>query len=185
MKITAKARHAAATSSPSYTLSDGPPVPNARRRLPPHLEQRPEVLLYNGRTLVQPRMPALLAQYGLAEARSDGRAPPLPSDEDLAAEDFAAAASDGPELMFVERTPPPDPTKHSRKRLAQWQRWQQVVLPRILPDFARVLHETKSLRDMDGRAPRPSTCACQKKTQKVVIMRFAGTWLQGSGNCKD
>ncbi|KAJ7300479.1 hypothetical protein DFH08DRAFT_828432 [Mycena albidolilacea] len=174
MKIPAKARHTAATSSPSYSLADGPRVPNARRKFPDHIAQRPEVLLYNGRTLVQPRMPALLAQYGLAEERSDGHAPPLASDEDLAAEELAVAASDCPDLMFIEHTPPPDPTKHRRKRAAQWQRWQNEVLPKLLPHFARLLQETKSLREMDSRRPQPSTCACPTQTHTIAVMRFAG-----------
>ncbi|KAJ7339167.1 hypothetical protein DFH08DRAFT_964202 [Mycena albidolilacea] len=110
--------------------------PQSSRKFPDHITQRPEVLLYNGRMLVQPRMPALLAQYGLAEERSDGHAPPLASDEDLAAEELAVAASDGADLMFIKHTPPPDPTKHRRKRAAQWQRWQNEVLPKLLPHFA-------------------------------------------------
>jgi hypothetical protein len=97
------------------------------------------------------------------------------SAEDQAAEEFAAATSDGPELMFMERTPPPDPTKHRRKRAAQWQRWQQEILPKVLPHFALLLHETKSLREMDGRQPRIPSCACQHKTHKIAVMRFAST----------
>ncbi|KAJ7857948.1 hypothetical protein B0H14DRAFT_2578119 [Mycena olivaceomarginata] len=162
MKIPAKASHTG-----GHLLAILQPrrrscaVPNARRKFPDHIAQQPEVLLYNGRTLVQPRMPALLAQYGLAEERSDGHAPPLASDEDLAAEELAVAALDGPDLMFIEHTPPPDPTKHRRKRAAQWQRWQNEVLPKLLPHFAQLLQETKSLREMDSRRPQPSTCACR------------------------
>ncbi|KAJ7327954.1 hypothetical protein DFH08DRAFT_710067 [Mycena albidolilacea] len=73
----------------------------------------------------------------------------------------------------MERTPPPDPTKHRRKRAAQWQRWEQETLPKVLPHFALLLHETKSLREMDGRQPRIPSGACQHKTHKIAVMRFA------------
>ncbi|KAJ6522619.1 hypothetical protein B0H19DRAFT_1215139 [Mycena capillaripes] len=83
-----------------------------------------------------------------------GRAAPPVSDKDRAAEDFAEAAAADPDIIFMERTPPPDPGQHRRKRAAQWERWQRSVLPMLLLELARLLHETKSLRDLDGRRPQ-------------------------------
>ncbi|KAJ7820784.1 hypothetical protein B0H14DRAFT_3147027 [Mycena olivaceomarginata] len=153
LKLTPKARHAAAMSSPTYTLREGPRVADPRRKLD-HVARRPDVVLHDGRTLVQPRLPALLTQFGLTETRHNGRAAPPVSDKDRAAEDFAEAAAEHPEIMFMERTPMPDPAQHRRKQAAQWERWQCSVLPILLPEFARLLHETKSLRDLDGRHPQ-------------------------------
>ncbi|KAJ6558869.1 hypothetical protein DFH09DRAFT_1485992 [Mycena vulgaris] len=171
LKLSAKQRHAAATSSPAYILEPGPPAANTRRR---EDSNRPaDVLLQNGRTLVQPRLPSLLHQLGVAEARR-GRAPPAISGEDIAASDFAEAASDDPDIMAVQRTPPPTPGVHLRKREAQWKRWQQSVLPTLLPELACLFYETKSLRDLDRRQQQQRTaCACKLKTLKIAILHFS------------
>lgn len=113
-----KKRNALATamsSSPSYDLTDGPPVLHPLRKNPDHVAQRPDVMLNHGRTLVQPRLPALLGQFGMTEPRRDNRPPPPISDQDRAAEEFAAAASDGPDIVHIANTPPPDRGKHQRK----------------------------------------------------------------------
>jgi hypothetical protein len=171
LKLTSKARHVAATSSPSYTLQDGPRVSDPRRKLD-HIARRPDVLLHDGRTLVQPRLPALVTQFGLMETRPEGRAALPVSDMDRAAEDFAEAAAEDPDIIFMERTPPPDPAQHRRKRAAQWERWQRSVLPMLRPELARLLHETKSLRDLDGRRPQSPSCACNRRSHKVAVVHF-------------
>ncbi|KAJ7850425.1 hypothetical protein B0H14DRAFT_3137678 [Mycena olivaceomarginata] len=178
LKLTPKARHAAATSSPTYTLREGPRVADPRRKLD-HVTCRPDVVLHDGRTLVQPRLPTLLTQFGLTETRHNGRVAPPVSDKDRAAEDFAEAAAEHPEIMFMEHTPMPDPAQHRRKQAAQWERWQCSVLPILLPEFARLLHETKSLRDLDGRHPQtPSSIEdveiyfCDCTPAAVQLMRL-------------
>ncbi|KAF8143385.1 hypothetical protein K438DRAFT_1783790 [Mycena galopus ATCC 62051] len=179
MKLTPKARRqarnaAVASSSPAiYELQEGPAVPDPRRKVAPHVSRHPDVLLYNGQTLVQPRLPALLAQYGLVEARTDGRHQPPPSAEDLAAQDLADEAARDPDIMFVNTTPPPDKTKHRRKRAAQWHRWQNETLPALLPEYARMIQEMKSLRDLEGRKPQASPCACHKEIHRVAVVRFS------------
>ncbi|KAJ7336153.1 hypothetical protein DFH08DRAFT_965053 [Mycena albidolilacea] len=172
LKLTPKARHVAATSSPSYTLQDGPRVSDPRRKLD-HIARRLDVLLHGGRTLVQPRLPALVTQFGLMETRPEGRAAPPVSDTDRAAEDFAEAAAEDPDIIFIEHTPPPDPAQHRRKRAAQWERWQRSVLPMLRPELARLLHETKSLRDLDGRRPQSPSCACNRRSHKVAVVHFS------------
>ncbi|KAJ7717766.1 hypothetical protein B0H14DRAFT_3521899 [Mycena olivaceomarginata] len=153
MKLTQKARKAAreATegSSPSkYALHSGPP----------HVTRLPDVLLYNGRTLVQPRMPALLAQYGLTESRQDGRAPPPVSVEDRAAQEFADEASSEPDIMWS------DPTANTRQNQAS---------PCSSQAFGRVLQETKSLRDLEGRRQQTPSCHCLVKIHNISIVRFS------------
>jgi hypothetical protein len=173
LTLSKKARNKAAAgakSSPSYALHDGPPVPNARRKVAPNVAQQPDVLLPNGRTLVQPRMSSLLSHMGILPARTDLHTPPPLSGEELEAQ---IAASDDPDIMFVRHTPPPDPTKHSRKRAKQWEWWQQDVLPALLPHFALLLQETKSLRDLDGRCVQQSSCPCTTRIVKVAIVHFS------------
>jgi hypothetical protein len=114
----------------------------------------------------------------VAEARR-GHATPAISDEDIAA-DFAEAASDDPDIMGVQRTPPPTPGVHRRKREAQWKRWQQSVLPTLLPELARLFFETKSLRDLDRRQEQQRTaCTCKSKTLKIAILHFSCTSGRG------
>jgi hypothetical protein len=126
LKLSAKQRHMAATSSPAYVLEPGLPAANTRHH---EDSNRPtDVLLQNGRTLVQPRLPSLLHQFGVAEARC-GHATPAISDEDITAADFAEVTSDDPDIMGVQRTPPPTPGIHLRKREAQWKRWQHLCYP--------------------------------------------------------
>ncbi|KAF8207995.1 hypothetical protein K438DRAFT_1754740 [Mycena galopus ATCC 62051] len=171
LKLSAKQRHAAATSSPAYVLEPGLRAANTRHR---EDSGRPaDVLLQNGRTLVQPRLPSLLHQFGVAEARH-GHATPVISDEDIAAADFAEAASDDPDIMGAQHTPPPTPGIHRRKREAQWKRWQQSVLPTLLPELACLFYETKSLRDLDSHQQQQRTaCTCKLKTLKIAILHFS------------
>ncbi|KAJ7156128.1 hypothetical protein B0H12DRAFT_981150, partial [Mycena haematopus] len=59
------------------------------------------------------------------------------------------------------------------KRAAQWQRWQQTVLPQLVPEFARLMEETSSLRKLEGRELEIRSCACKRKRHKVAIVRFS------------
>ncbi|KAF7360907.1 hypothetical protein MSAN_01120600 [Mycena sanguinolenta] len=114
LKLSAKDRHAAATSSPSYDLHAGGRAPNIRRKFDTVAD--PDILLHNGQTLRQGRLPTLLSRLGVLEAQS-GHAPPI-SDEDQAQEGFTDPdpASHEPDIVFFESSPPPDPGKHQRKR---------------------------------------------------------------------
>ncbi|KAJ7796379.1 hypothetical protein B0H14DRAFT_3494859 [Mycena olivaceomarginata] len=118
-------------------------------------------------------MPALLTQYGLTEPRQDGRAPPPVSVEDRAAQEFADEASSEPDIMWSDPTPTPNKTKHCRARAKQWERWQGEILPALLPEFGRVLQETKSLRDLEGRRQQTPSCHCLVKIHNISIVRFS------------
>ncbi|KAF7334360.1 hypothetical protein MSAN_02375400 [Mycena sanguinolenta] len=171
LKLSAKDHHAAATSSPSYDLHAGGRAPNIRRKFDTVAD--PDILLHNGQTLRQGRLPTLLSRLGVLEAQS-GHAPPI-SDEDQAQEGFTDPdpASHEPDIVFFESSPPPDPGKHQRKRATQWQRWQHEVLPKLLPELAQLLEETKSLRELEGRCSEIPSCACHKKRHRVAVVYFS------------
>ncbi|KAF7338870.1 hypothetical protein MSAN_02210100 [Mycena sanguinolenta] len=82
-------------------------------------------------------------------------------------------ASHEPGIVFFESSPPPDPGKHQRKRATQWQRWQHEVLPKLLPELAQLLEETKSLRELEGRCSEIPSCACHKKRHRVAVVYFS------------
>lgn len=143
LKLSAKQHHTAATSSPAYISEPGPPTANTRHHEDPN---RPmDVLLQNGRKLVQPHLPLLLHQF---EAHC-GCTTPAISDEDITMADFAEVMSNDPDIMGVPRTSPLTPGVHCCKQEVQWKRWQQSVLPTLLPELVRLFYETKSLRDLD------------------------------------
>ncbi|KAF7343583.1 hypothetical protein MSAN_01978800 [Mycena sanguinolenta] len=177
--LSKKQRHAAATSSPSLALEPGPNVPHHRRKVPAHIARRPQVLLNHGRTLTQARLPALLTQMGLdgppLNPAPSSDADPEPSDMDRKPSQFMAGVDEVADLSWVRQTQSPDPGEYRRKRVSQWRRWQTEVLPVLLPLYARLLHETKSLRHLDGRRPTPSTCQCVKNKHKVSIVHFSST----------
>ncbi|KAJ7204070.1 hypothetical protein GGX14DRAFT_368993 [Mycena pura] len=73
-----------------------------------------------------------------------------------------------------ERTPPLSaPGNHARKRAAQWERWQQDIIPNLIPHYLDVLYETRSLRHLDRLVPRPMACSCPSQRQKIAVVRFS------------
>ncbi|KAJ7219844.1 hypothetical protein C8J57DRAFT_1095127 [Mycena rebaudengoi] len=157
-----KKERAAAQKAPSYLAVPGPAVPHHNKKLKLAANQ-PNILLPRERTLVQGHLPPLPAASTSAIT--------LPLDNDV-----APPPSPGPFFFHPDRfsEPPPDPTKHQRKRLRQWQRWQQDVLPGLLPHLVSVLHETRSLRDVDKLLLPVAACSCGgvRNTLKVTILRF-------------
>ncbi|KAJ7659662.1 hypothetical protein DFH06DRAFT_1130430 [Mycena polygramma] len=177
LKLSKKQHGVTAASSPvSYDLLPGPRAVHHRRKIPRHIARRPDVLLYNGKTLIQPCLSPLLGQSAFSYQAVDGSPSRTPqtSEADRVAEEFAAGASQDPDITPVRGTSPPDPGRHRRKKAAQWQLWQQEVLPALLPHYATLLYDTKSLRELDGRMPPSSTCHCTTtKLHKVAIVRFS------------
>lgn len=160
-RLTKKERQAAAAAAatPSYTPVPGPKVPHQNKRVPEHLRSRPDIYLADGRTLEQPRLPPFVGE-------TIGR----PSNAD------AQGLGLGDDIWAPERTPPPqESTQHARKRAAQWRRWQEDVIPLLIDHYVRLLHKTKSLRDMPPSTPCPPVCSCGKKTRKVAIVHFTCT----------
>ncbi|KAJ7305671.1 hypothetical protein DFH08DRAFT_824972 [Mycena albidolilacea] len=166
LKLSAKACHAAATSSPSFALEPGARIADICQ----HFDTtRRDVLLPNGTTLVQPRLPSLLTRLGAMPPQLTPE-----SEEDPGAEEFTAAASDAPDIMHV---PGPELTSlnlHNRIRQANqsaW--WQGEVVPVLLPELALLLQESKSLGNLDGCEAATPSCACDRKRHKVIIMHFS------------
>ncbi|KAJ7257320.1 hypothetical protein C8J57DRAFT_1516785 [Mycena rebaudengoi] len=142
-----KKKRAAAQKAPSYLAVPGPAVPHHNKKLKPAANQ-PNILLPRKRTLVQGHLPPLPAASTSAIT--------LPLDDDV-----APPPSPGPFFFHPDRfsQPPPDPTKHQRKHLRQWQRWQE---------------ETRSLRDVDKLLLSVAACSCGgvQNMLKVTILRF-------------
>ncbi|KAJ7080149.1 hypothetical protein B0H15DRAFT_953635 [Mycena belliarum] len=160
--LTARARKAAYETMQAAGSSVpvlGPHVGlNTRTKEPFHIAARPDIYLPNGRTLVQPRLPQL-SYAATGNVRDDEH-----------------EGYDDRDMVAPDRTPPPDSKRHQRKRLSQWRRWQLEVIPKIIPEFTRILYKTKTLRHIDSLPlpPTPSdTCLCVKKVLKVAIVRFS------------
>ncbi|KAJ7507645.1 hypothetical protein B0H11DRAFT_2218486 [Mycena galericulata] len=165
-RMTAKERHAA-QQNPSYYAVPGPSIPHPLAKVPSHVNNRPDIVLANGRTLIQPCLPPLLARAGLGGEILGG------ADNEDAREGPDGDAYDERDIVPPDRTPPPDPTQHRRKRAAQWQRWQGEVIPNLLPHFARFLHSTKSMRHYDGVEIPRKTCQCVGRVLKVAVVHFS------------
>ncbi|KAJ7071743.1 hypothetical protein B0H15DRAFT_793346 [Mycena belliarum] len=157
-RLTARERREANERPSSFLPARGPNVPHPRARIPDHIRTRPEIYLPNGRTYFQRRLPPLI---------NPSRLPPATGHEE---------AYDDRDIVPAEHTPPPDATRHQRKRISQARRWQLETLPKVMPFLARVLYKTKSLRHSDKLASPPTSmnCACEKaKAHKVAIVRFS------------
>ncbi|KAJ7688716.1 hypothetical protein B0H17DRAFT_847091, partial [Mycena rosella] len=64
------------------------------------------------------------------------------------------------------------------KRSNQWRRWQQDVIPPLIPHFVGLLHLTKSLRLSDTlQLPIQTACTglvpCSVTKRKIAILRFS------------
>ncbi|KAJ7079204.1 hypothetical protein C8R44DRAFT_754712 [Mycena epipterygia] len=155
---------ARAVAPPSYLAVPGPSIPHPRQKVPGHISRRPDILLGNGQTLVQPHLPALYAHSAFT---------PVNSDRDEADYDqHDILPSDG----NIPPTPRRDPTTHRRKREAQWRCWQGEVLPGLIPHYVRILEQTRSLCEFDKLPHRTRTNACvclNTKVSKIAIVHFS------------
>ncbi|KAK6967060.1 hypothetical protein R3P38DRAFT_2589614 [Favolaschia claudopus] len=167
-----------ASSSPSaYRLQRGPPVQNIRRK-----KRRPntvpDVLLHNGLTLFQPHLPrnAIPPSTPQSDASSRNTHTPASASSASDATDVLEAeppSTDHAHLTFLDEEP--KKSSYRRKRIAQSVRWQQEVLPQLLPVFAALLQETKSLRTLHSQPqiPRHSACDCRITNIRVTIVRWS------------
>jgi hypothetical protein len=171
-RLTKKERHAASSRTVSYLPTQGPGISHHRQKIPSHIRNRPEIYLANGRTLVQPHLPPLLGHVGFTEFSTCGRTHMVTRPEKDVEENLRSE----PDLWEPDRTPPPSPSKHGRKRVAQWQRWQTEVIPNLIPHYIDVLYESKSLRDLEKLVPQSTACNCVGHTRKITIIRFSCTW---------
>jgi hypothetical protein len=63
----------------------------------------------------------------------------------------------------------PSPTKNSDKKVTQWRRWMNDVIPALLHPYLALLRETSSLRDLQ---PNVDSCTCGARKLKVVCVYF-------------
>ncbi|KAJ7896179.1 hypothetical protein B0H13DRAFT_2338508 [Mycena leptocephala] len=150
MKLTKAQRHAAASSSPTYELLPRPSVPHPLAKVPAHIARWPDVQLFGGITLIQPRLPSLLGQFGLTELRNNARRPPPMSPSDAAANNFAEAASDDPDMMPIDDSPPaPDPNPGASERRSGSGNKVPTQLGRIPPQLKplRLQHQAPQGRN--------------------------------------
>ncbi|KAJ7866947.1 hypothetical protein B0H14DRAFT_3442077 [Mycena olivaceomarginata] len=60
-----------------------------------------------------------------------------------------------------------------RLRQQQWRNWTYDVLPKLVPVFLRLWHETESLRTTDELALPPTRpCACKTRTLDIAVVRM-------------
>ncbi|KAJ7806688.1 hypothetical protein B0H14DRAFT_3483868 [Mycena olivaceomarginata] len=76
-------------------------------------------------------------------------------------------------IFEIERTPPISPSKHHKKRAAQWHRWDQEIIPLLIPHYSWVRWETKSFHELEKLPTPAQDCDCIPRIQTVAIMRFS------------
>ncbi|KAJ7447425.1 hypothetical protein FB451DRAFT_1411843 [Mycena latifolia] len=68
---------------------------------------------------------------------------------------------------------PPTPRSGPAKRSQQWQRWTHEVIPKLVPVFIKLMHDTLSLRDTSSLAVRDSPpCACNLHVLDFIAHLF-------------
>jgi hypothetical protein len=78
----------------------------------------------------------------------------------------------------------PSPNKQKARaqgpplRQQQWRNWTYDVLPKLVPVFLRLWHETESLRTTDELALPPTRpCACKTRTLDIAVVRMSGMFV--------
>jgi hypothetical protein len=62
-------------------------------------------------------------------------------------------------------------------RQQQWRNWT-YVLPKLVPVFLRLWHETESLRTTDELALPPTRpCACKTRTLDITVVHMSGMFF--------
>ncbi|KAJ7080331.1 hypothetical protein C8R44DRAFT_894812 [Mycena epipterygia] len=164
MRMTKEQRRVAA--QPLSYEHNSETIPDVRNRLPDHLPRRGEILFPNGRMLVQRPLPPRVGHVGFNSYTTVNIDPATPADNQ-------DRLPDGGTIFDIERTPPISPSKHRKKRAAQWRRWDQEIIPLLIPHYSWVVWETKFLRELEKLGPPVQDCDCIPRNQRVTIMRFS------------
>jgi hypothetical protein len=151
-----------ATTAEAYRLR---PVKKPNDRRQPKDYDNGLVILPNGRKLTQnPALPRLPGQVGLR-----GERPVDFDDIARAGEDLAVPLPPLGEQVFFNGIDGGSPSKHRAKRLRQWERWTNEILPLIIPTYIELQRKSHSLRDeivLDIEAGR---CQCCQTARKLLI----------------
>ncbi len=160
--------------APSYGL-----IPTRRtHHLTKHVNSRPFLLMPYGEAYTQsPNLPKLTGQVGFA-------GDPLPREqrlEDESASLVEGAWSDPMDASYLLGFPPPasDPVPRSNaaKKLRQWARWQDEVIPRLLTPYLELLAETRSLSNLNDITLPLCTCGGRPRTVNAAVVSFTGDEL--------
>ncbi|KIM35718.1 hypothetical protein M413DRAFT_14387 [Hebeloma cylindrosporum] len=164
-----KAHHdrAAEPSLPSYMPTPGPSQRHHLSQSKP-TPRRPLVYLADRETLTQDYpLPRLPGQVGFAGGRpQDGLVPVPPPPPQFDNHDGTDPVYDYDPQFQPSLNDPVDPAKsrHRRKRVAQWRRWDIEVIPALIGPYINLLAATNSLRD---NPPPPS----RKASLELVEIR--------------
>ncbi|KAF8149681.1 hypothetical protein K438DRAFT_1910421 [Mycena galopus ATCC 62051] len=88
------------------------------------------------------------------------------------------ATADDPSTYFMEYVPSESPTKvrcntAAAKRSNQWRQWTHDVIPKLVPVFMRLWHDTQSLRHSEGLELRETTlCSCKTRTLRIAVVHM-------------
>ncbi|KAJ7441391.1 hypothetical protein B0H11DRAFT_1749809 [Mycena galericulata] len=174
MRWTQKDVAEAKNSSPLRAGPRGPPLVEVRRPtlLSKSSPAKPQAIVYyaNGQTLTQRLQRPPLGQVGWRDPlRADGPSTPA---RDPQYPQISIPTDDivGGDLLSSQHTPVPPA---SVKKTNQWHRWTHKVIPKLVPNFIELMHETKSLRNTSGLVLEDSPpCACNKRTLYIAIVRM-------------
>ncbi|KAJ7681459.1 hypothetical protein B0H14DRAFT_2422779 [Mycena olivaceomarginata] len=141
-------------------------IRDVRRKLPHHLLHRGKILFPNGQILVQRPLPPRAGHVGFDSYTTvDIDLPTTAENQD--------SLPDAGIIFEIERMPPISPSKHRKKCAAQWRRWDQEIIPLLIPHFSWVRWETKSFRELEKLPTPAQDCDCVPRIQTVAIMRFS------------
>ena len=74
----------------------------------------------------------------------------------------------GHQVFFSSKTTP-SPSKNTNKKVKQWRRWEDNVIPGLLQLYLNLLGESMSLRDV---RPISDACGCGAAKIKVIGVYF-------------
>ena len=140
---------------------------------------RPLVYLADGETLTQNHpLPRLPGQVGFAGDRpQDGLVLVSRRPVDSEDTDISATVYDHEPTSHPDMEEPVDPAKsrHRRKRVAQWKRWEIEIIPTLIAPYMDLLEATLSLRN-DPPPPKLKSCTCGDPGRHlaVTIVKFTG-----------
>jgi hypothetical protein len=164
----------------SYAPTPGPSQRHhlSKSKPAPH---RPLVYLADGETLTQDYpLPRLPGQVGFAGDRpQDGlmlvpRQPPHIDNHDGANLGYDY---DSPFQSNQDNPVDPARSRHRKKRVTQWRRWDIEIIPALINTYIKLLAATNSLRN-DPPPPSKKACTCGDigRNLAVTVVKFTGNF---------
>jgi hypothetical protein len=171
---------ATAPSPPLYTPTPGPSQRHHLNKFKPN-PQRPLVYLADGETLTQDYpLPRLPGQVGFAGDRLQDGLVPIPR-QPLSLDNHGGTNSgydyDLPFEPNLDKPIDPAKSRHRRKRVAQWRRWDVEIIPVLIGPYIKLLATTNSLRN-DPPPPSNKACTCGDvgRNLAITVVKFTGNF---------